>query len=108
MNNQPTGLENNSDLTTITRSSADSISYDEALQVAEESFGLANVMIQSPNRTNGLQSGENNVARNNMLRRFSLNWICSPKFRRLCKRVEQLSGGKFEHYGTMVIQDQMR
>ena len=38
MNNQPMGLENNPNLTTITRSSADSITYDEALQ-AEESSG---------------------------------------------------------------------
>ena len=88
--NQPTGLENNSDLTTITRSSADSLSYDEALQ-AEEALGLANVMTMGG--TNRLQSGENNVARNNMLRRFSLSWICSPKFRRLAKRASYFNNG---------------
>lgn len=86
---QPTGLENNANLTTITRSSADSITYDECLQ-AEEALGLANVMTMNRNQ---LKSGENNVARNQMLRRFSLNWIISPKFRRLCKKAEQLSGG---------------
>ena len=82
--NQPMGLENNSDITTITRASADEVTYDEAQQV-EEALGLANVMIDSPNR-NGLQSGENSVARNQMLRRFQLSWICSPKLRRLCKK----------------------
>ena len=88
--NQPTGLENNSDLTTITRSSADSLSYDEALQ-AEEALGLANVMTMGGR--NRLQSGEGKVGINNMLRRFSLNWIISPKFRRLAKRASYFDNG---------------
>ena len=67
------------------------ISYDEALQ-AEESLGLANVIIQSPNR-NRLQSGEGKAGIDNMLRRFSLNWIISPKFRRLAKRASYFDNG---------------
>ena len=92
MNNQPTGLENNANLTTISRASADAVTYDECLQ-AEESLGLANVMIDNPNR-NQLQSGEN-VGINQMMRRFQLVWVCSPKFRRMCKKVTQLDGGSF-------------
>ena len=88
--NQPTGLENNSGLTTITRSSADVITYDEALQ-AEEALGLANVMTMGG--TNRLQSGEPSVGINNMLRRFQLSWIISPKFRRLCKKASYFDNG---------------
>ena len=88
--NEPTGLENNANLTTISRTSADAITYDEALQ-AEESLGLANVMTMD--RTNRIQSGEPSVGMDNMLRRFQLVWICSPKFRRICKKVTQLDGG---------------
>ena len=88
--NQPTGLENNANLTTISRSSADAITYDEALQ-AEESLGLANVMTMD--RTNRLQSGEPSVGINNMLRRSKLSWICSPKFRRMCKIASYFDNG---------------
>ena len=88
---QPMGLENNSEITKITRASADAVTFDEAQQV-EEALGLANVMIQNPNR-NQLQSGENNVARNQMLRRFQLSWICSPKLRRLCKKTSYFDKG---------------
>ena len=58
----------------------------------EEALGLANVMIGSPNR-NGIQSGENNVARNQMLRRFKLSWIVSPKLRRLFKKASYFDKG---------------
>ena len=84
--NEPKGLENNSEITTITRSSADSISVDECLQV-EEALGLANVVIGDK------PYGENNLRNQMMMRRFSLNWICSSKLRRLCKKTAYLEGG---------------
>ena len=61
-----------------------------ALQ-AEEALGLANVM--SMGGRNRLQSGESSVGIENMLRRFSLSWICSPKFRRLAKRASYFDNG---------------
>ena len=43
--------------------------------------------------TNRLQSGEPSVGINNMLRRFQLSWIISPKFRRLCKKASYFDNG---------------
>ena len=86
--NQPLGLEANNDITTITRSSANSVTEDECFE-AEESVLSSNVVIQSPSGRN-LQSGEKTNMR---LRKAQLAWIVSPKFRRLCKKTASLDGG---------------
>ena len=93
--NQPTGLEANTDITTITRSSANSVTEDECLQ-AEESVLTSNVVIQSPNGKN-LESGEKTNMR---LKKAELAWIVSPKFRRLCKKTASLQGGSGNLWST--------
>ena len=94
--NQPLGLESNSDIRTITRSSANSITEDELLE-AEESVLSSNVVIQSPNGKN-LQSGESNM--NMRFKKAELAWIVSPKFRRLCKKTASLDGGSGNLWST--------
>ena len=83
--NQPTGLEANSDIPTITRSSANSLTEDELLE-AEESVLSSNAVISSPDGKS-LQSGEKTNMR---LKKAELAWIVSPKFRRLCKGTASL------------------
>ena len=94
--NQPLGLEANSDIRTISRSSANSVTEDELL-AAEESVLSSNVVIQSPNGKN-LQSGENQM--NMRLQKAELAWIVSPKFRRLCKKTASLQGGSGNLWST--------
>ena len=87
---QPLGLESNTDITTITRASANAVTEDELL-AAEESVLSSNVVVQSPNGKN-LESGESNTM-NMRLKKAELTWIVSPKFRRLCKNTASLEGG---------------
>ena len=93
--NQPTGLEANTDIRTISRSSANSVTEDELLE-AEESVLTSNVVIQSPNGKN-LESGEKTNMR---LKKAELAWIVSPKFRRLCKKTASLEGGSGNLWST--------
>ena len=93
--NQPLGLESNSDIRTISRSSANSVTEDELLE-AEESVLSSNVVIQSPNGKN-LESGEKTNMR---LKKAELTWIVSPKFRRLCKKTASLEGGSGNLWST--------
>ena len=95
--NQPLGLESNSDIRTITRSSANSITEDELLE-AEESVLGSNVVMQSPSNRNQLQSGESNM--NMRFKKAELTWIVSPKFRRLCKKTASLDGGSGNLWAT--------
>ena len=88
--NEPTGLEANSSITRINRASADSVSYDECLE-AEQLVLESNAIMQSQNR-NQMQSGENNP-RNQMMQKFSLAWICSPRMRRIFKKSPSLGTG---------------
>ena len=92
----PTGLEANTDIRTISRSSANSVTENELLE-AEESVLTSNVVIQSPNGKN-LESGESNT--NMRLKKAELTWIVSPKFRRLCKSVASLDGGSGNLWST--------
>ena len=86
--NDPKGLENNSDITTITRSSAGAVTLDQCLE-AEESVLSSNAIILQNSR---LVSGENEIL-NNRLRRTQLTWIVSPKMRRLLKKSPSLGTG---------------
>ena len=95
--NQPLGLEANSDIRTITRTSADSVTEDELLE-AEESVLASNVVIQTKSGRNNLQSGESNM--NMRLRKAQLAWIVSAKFRRLCKKTPSLDGGSGNLWAT--------
>ena len=94
--NQPLGLEANSDIRTISRSSANSVTEDECLE-AEESVLGSNVVIQSPNGKN-LESGESKMSMR--LKKAELAWIVSPKFRRLCKKTASLDGGSGNLWST--------
>ena len=93
---QPLGLESNTDITTITRASANAVTEDELLE-AEESVLGSNVVVQSPNGKN-LESGENQM--NMRLKKAELAWIVSPKFRRLCKKTASLDGGSGNLWST--------
>ena len=84
---QPTGLENNSDITVINRAQADQVTYDEILEIEEQILG-ANVAFPG-NGTGALASGEKDPRMQNFLRRFGLLWIVSPKMRRLLKQAQE-------------------
>ena len=86
--NQPTGLLHNASIPTRTYTSG-ALSYDDVLN-AEQAILDANVAIQHV-RTHSLVSGEQVTSENNPLReRLSLDWICSPSFKRLAKSTAQL------------------
>ena len=88
---QPTGLENNTDIQVINRASVSEVTYDEILQV-EEAVLDANVAIMGDG-TGTLQSGEMDPRMMNRLRRFGLNWVVSPKMRRLLKSAQEPGPG---------------
>ena len=85
---QPTGLEANTSIPKITRTSANSISYDDCLE-AEQSLLDSNAVQFNRNR---LQTGENNP-RDQMMQKMSLAWIVSPKMRRIFKKSPSLGTG---------------
>lgn len=88
---QPTGLENNSDITVITRASASAVTYDEVLEVEEAILG-ANVAFIGDG-TGALASGERDPRMQNFMRRFGLIWVVSPKMRRLLKQAREPGTG---------------
>ena len=88
---QPTGLENNSDITVINRAQADQVTYDEILEIEEQILG-ANVAFPG-NGTGALASGERDPRMQNFLRRFGLIWVVSPKMRRLLKQAQEPGNG---------------
>ena len=94
--NQPLGLEANTDIRTITRSSGSAVTEDECLE-AEESVLSSNAVISSPDGKS-LQSGENQT--NMRLKKAELAWVVAPKFRRLCKKNASLDGGSGNLWST--------
>ena len=94
---QPMGLESNTDIPTITRSSASAITEDQLLE-AEQSVLSSNAVMQSPRNRNQLESGETNQM-NQRIRKMTLAWICSPKMRRLLKSTASLDEGSLWQTG---------
>ena len=95
---QPTGLQHNVNLTTRTYTSG-ALSYDDVLN-AEQAILDANVAIQHV-RTHSMVSGEQVTSENRPLReRLSLDWICSPSFKRLAKQTATLGGGSLPIWDT--------
>ena len=88
---QPTGLENNTDIEVINRASASAVTYDEVLEIEEKILG-ANVAIMG-NGTGALESGEKDPRMRNLMRRFGLIWVVSPKMRRLYKQAQEPGDG---------------
>ena len=88
---QPTGLENNSEITVINRAQADQVTYDEILEIEEQILG-ANVAFPG-NGTGALASDERDPRMQNFLRRFGLIWVVSPKMRRLLKQAQEPGDG---------------
>ena len=85
---QPTGLQHNANIPTRTYTSA-ALTYDDVLN-AEQAILDAYVAIQHV-RTHSMVSGEQVTSENRPLReRLSLDWICSPSFKRLAKSTAQL------------------
>ena len=86
--NQPTGLQYNANIPTRSYTSG-SLTYDDVLN-AEAAILGANVAVQHV-RTHTLVNGEQITSENNALReRLSLDWVCSPSFKRLAKQTSQL------------------
>ena len=89
--NQPTGLLHNTSISTRTYTSGN-LTYDDVLN-AEQAILDANVAIQHV-RTHSMVSGEQVTSENRPLReRLSLDWVCSPSFKRLAKQTATLGGG---------------
>ena len=95
---QPVGLQNNSSIPTRTYT-ASALTFDDVLN-AEQAILDANVAIQHV-RTHMLVNGEQVTTENNPLReRLSLDWVCSPSFKRLAKQTAQLGGGSLPIWDT--------
>ena len=82
------GLQYNANIPTRSYTSG-SLTYDDVLN-AEAAILGANVAVQHV-RTHTLVNGEQITSENNALReRLSLDWVCSPSFKRLAKQTSQL------------------
>ena len=96
--NQPTGLLHNTSISTRTYTSG-ALTFDDVLN-AEQAILDANVAIQHV-RTHSMVSGEQVTSENRPLReRLSLDWICSPSFKRLAKQTATLGGGSLPIWDT--------
>ena len=91
LSGQPMGLENNTAIRSVTYPKG-ALTYDHC-EMAEELLLDSNVAVQDAQGQ--WRAGDESIDPriDNLRKRLSTSWICSPKFRRLAKRTPQLEGG---------------
>ena len=95
---QPTGLQYNPNIPTVSYT-AGSLNYDTCSE-AEAAILGANLAVQHA-RTHTLINGEQVTSENSRLyERLSLDWVCSPSFKRSAKSTPQLPNGSLPIWDT--------